>query len=547
MRIPDNPLHREQFYLDLIEKCSVSREERQADYSALRSFYLFGAAPEEPPAIFNKIYPHIDQLTSFLYSAESTRFSVDLGATVNPQEQKKVNPLRHLMNDEWLRSNSDQVFTSALQWALCYNTTFVKLIIGPGGSVNPYMVDPANVGVLREDIPHTDRQEALIHRYYITKSELYARLYNHPKRDSILERINSSFHAQSEYVPEGIDRIIMSQTNPNMLGTVNLDLSGMNRYKARVAEDTVEMIELWVWNDDTQDYQCVTKADPDVIIYDREGSKMFLDGEMPFIQLCPNPQYDYFWGQSEVQRLVFLQSLRNKRMTEILDLLSKQVDPPTALMGFTGLLDEKNFALNRAGGLLSSDIPNAKVERLAPNIPNDLFEVIREVDAMFAEASGITPVLAGRGESGVRSKSHAESLSRLGSSRAKKRALIIEDSLEKMATLFLKCIQKYQPIKLKDDDGAPFLPAQFTNDYIVKVDAHSNSPIFTEDQRNLAFSLFQAGAIDRESLIELVDPPSKQLLKERLKKMEEQQAQMAQLQMAQQTPPQQEPPQQEAA
>lgn len=274
---------------------------------------------------------------------------------------------------------------------------------------------------------------------------------------------------------------------------------------------------------------------------------MFLDGEMPFIQLCPNPQYDYFWGQSEVQRLVFLQSLRNKRMTEILDLLSKQVDPPTALMGFTGLLDEKNFALNRAGGLLSSDIPNAKVERLAPNIPNDLFEVIREVDAMFAEASGITPVLAGRGESGVRSKSHAESLSRLGSSRAKKRALIIEDSLEKMATLFLKCIQKYQPIKLKDDDGAPFLPAQFTNDFIVKVDAHSNSPIFTEDQRNLAFSLFQAGAIDRESLIELVDPPSKQLLKERLKKMEEQQAQMAQLQMAQQTPPQQQPPQQEAA
>jgi hypothetical protein len=143
MRIPDNPLHREQFYLDLIEKCSVSREERQADYSALRSFYLFGAAPEEPPAIFNKIYPHIDQLTSFLYSAESTRFSVDLGATVNPQEQKKVNPLRHLMNDEWLRSNSDQVFTSSLQWALCYNSTFVKLIIGPGGSVNPYMVDPA--------------------------------------------------------------------------------------------------------------------------------------------------------------------------------------------------------------------------------------------------------------------------------------------------------------------------------------------------------------------------------------------------------------------
>jgi hypothetical protein len=333
------------------------------------------------------------------------------------------------------------------------------------------------------------------------------------------------------------------------MGTVNLDLSGMNRYKARVAEDTVEMHELWVWNDDTQDYQCVTIADPDVVIYDRPGESMFLKGEQPLIQLCPNPQYDYFWGQSEVQRLVFLQALRNKRMTEILDLLSKQVSPPTALMGFTGILDEKNFALNRAGGLLATDMPSAKVEKLAPNIPNDLFEVIREVDVMFAEASGITPVLAGRGESGVRSQSHASSLARLGSSRAKKRALIIEDALEKVATLYMKLIQKYDTTKLLDSEGNVFIPAQFTGDYVVKVDAHSNSPIFTEDLRQLAFSLFNAQAIDRESLLDLLEPPMKQLLKEKLKIMEEKQQAMAMAQPpAQGGKPQEPPPQiQEAA
>ena len=100
-------------------------------------------------------------------------------------------------------------------------------------------------------------------------------------------------------------------------------------------------------------------------------------------------------------------------------------------------MDEKNFALNRAGGLLSTDMPNAKVDRLAPEMPSSLFEVIHEVDAMFAEASGITSILGGRGESGVRSAGHASQLARLGSSRAKKRALIIEDSLEKVATLYL--------------------------------------------------------------------------------------------------------------
>jgi hypothetical protein len=53
---------------------------------------------------------------------------------------------------------------------------------------------------------------------------------------------------------------------------------------------------LWVWNDETKDYQVVTKADPNVIIYDRTGESMFLKGELPFIQICPNPLYDYYWG-----------------------------------------------------------------------------------------------------------------------------------------------------------------------------------------------------------------------------------------------------------
>jgi hypothetical protein len=532
MRIPEDNVKREEFYLDLINKCGVSAAERKADYSALRNYYLFGAGPEEAPAIFNKIYPHIDQLTSFLFSAETTRFSIDLGASVPADEFRRVPILTKALNDEWLNSNCDQVFSNALTWALCYNTTFVKLIYRSG--IHPYMIDPGNVGVLREDTPYTDRQEALVQKYYITKSELMNRLYSHPKRDEILKRVSSAYHDTGLDVPEGLDRIVMSQSNPTMYGNVNLDLSGYTRYKARVAEDTVEMNELWVWNDETQDYQVVTIADPDIVIYDRPGETVFLKGECPFVQVCPNPQYDYYWGQSEVQRLVFLQQLRNKRMSEILDLLSKQVNPPTALIGFSGILDEKNFALNRAGGLLSSDLPNAKVERVAPTMPQQLFEVIHEVDAMFAEASGISSVLSGRGEQGVRSAGHASQLARLGSSRAKKRAIIVEDALEKVATLYLKMMRVYDGTHFKDVDGVPFIAAQFTEDFVVKVDAHSNSPIFTEDLRQLAFNLFKAQAIDREGLIDLLEPPMKQLLKEKLKANEQKQAEM--MAMAPQAP-----------
>ena len=519
MRIPDNDAERELFYLDISEKCEVSKDERKGDYTSLRSWYLFGGGPDEMPAIYNKIYPHIDQLTSFLYSAETTRFSIDLGASVPPMEQKKVPVLTRALNDEWLNSNADQVFAMSLTWALCYSSTFVKVILNNG--IHPYMVEPGAIGVLREDTPTMSRQEAVTHTYYITKSELYARLYSHPKREQIVKRVQAGYHPPVSDIPEGIDRIVMSQSEPTMYGNVNLDLYGYNRYKARLAEDTVQMRELWIWNDDTLDYQVVTIADPDVVIYDRPGKEVFLKGELPFVQICPNPQYDYFWGQSEVQRLIYLQQLRNKRLTEILDILSKQVSPPIMLSGFTGLLDEKNFALNRAGGLLATDMPNAKADKLAPQMPPDLFGEIREVDAMFEEASGISSVLSGRGEQGVRSAGHASQLARLGSSRAKKRALIVEDSLEKLATLFLKCMQKYDDTHFRDVDETPFIAYQFTDDYTVKVDAHSNSPIFTEDLRSLAFNLFKAQAIDKESLLDLLEPPMKQLLKDRLKKMEQ--------------------------
>ena len=522
MRIPSNSEEREYFYLDLIQKCQVSLEERKADYSSLRSWYLFGNGTEEPPAIFNKIYPHIDQLSSFLYSAETTRFSINIGASVNVMEHQKVPVLTQALNDEWLNSNADQVFSTALSWALAYNSTFIKLVVNKG--IHPYMVDPSSIGVLREDSPYTDRQEAIVQTYYITKSELAARLYSHPKRDQIIKRVTTSNHQESTSIAEGVDRILLSQSNPTMYGNVNLDLGGINRYKPRVAEETIEMKELWVWNDETQDYQCVTSANPDVIIYDREGKSLFLKGELPFIQICPTPQYDYFWGQSEVQRLIYLQQMRNKRMTEILDLLSKQVNPPTSLIGFTGILDEKNFALNRAGGLLATDMPNAKVDRLAPQIPADLYETIHEVDAMFSEVSGISNVLSGRGESGVRSQGHASQLARLGSSRAKKRALVVEDALEKVATLYLKLMQAYDNTHFKDIENRPFIAEQFTKDFVVKVDAHSNSPIFTEDLRELAFNLFKAQAIDKESLLDLLEPPMKQLLKDKLKMNEAKQA-----------------------
>ena len=243
MKIPKNALDRDEFFKEIIYKCEVSIGSRKIDYASLRNWYLFGNGPDEAPALYNKIFPHLDQLTSFLYSAETTRFSINLGASIPENEHQKVPVLTKALNDEWLNSNADQVFSTATTWSLVYGTSYVKLIMNNG--IHPYMVEPGSVGVLRDDITYTDRQEALVQKYYITKSELYARLYSHPRREEIVQRVGSMPHERTE-IANGLERIIISQSNPTIYGNVNLDLAGGNRYKAEVSEDTVEMTELWI-------------------------------------------------------------------------------------------------------------------------------------------------------------------------------------------------------------------------------------------------------------------------------------------------------------
>ena len=89
-------------------------------------------------------------------------------------------------------------------------------------------------------------------------------------------------------------------------------------------------------------------------------------------------------------------------------------------------------------------------------------------------------------------------------------------------------MQVYDDTSFLDEENVPFTAEQFTKNYVVKVDAHSNSPIFMEDTRNLAFNLYKAGAIGKDSLLDLLEPPMKQLLKDKLKKIEAKQAQQPQ-------------------
>jgi hypothetical protein len=297
----------------------------------------------------------------------------------------------------------------------------------------------------------------------------------------------------------------------------------------------IDMCELWVWDDDKGDYHLATMAEDRVTIYDRPN--VFVRGELPFVQICPNPKKGYFWGRSTVGLLIGLQQLRNKRMGQIDDLLERQIRPPTSLEGWNGAIDELDFALNKAGGVLQGQDPMSKITRHKPDIPPDTYAEIHEIDAMFAEASALQNLLMGKGESGVRSGRQTSELARLGSARIKKRALVDEDSLSSLATKYFKALRRYDGDSLKTDKGMKFILDQMDESTTVKVDAHSSSPLFVEDQKAMAGELFEAKAIDRSSLIEMVNPPMKEVLIRNLKVIQKQEAEQARLAQSMQKQP----------
>lgn len=529
MRIPADAGERQSFYAETLQDCLVSLEARRSTYRDLRRYYMYGCGPDgDPSTTVNKIYPHIDQLCSFMYSQETTIFNIEIGQSESEGELTRVRTVGQKVNDEWHDSNCDIIFGVALQWAFVYGSMFIKTR-RRGNGTESFIVEPHNFGVLREDVTMLSRQEAFAMCYMQTKSELERelRIANHPRIDDILKHVVES-GSPANNQGTMIGNIVVSSVTPQILGNVNLNLSSLARYQPRVAKPLVKMHELYVWNDAINDFQIVTMAE-NIVVYDRPLEEMLLEDEPPFVQVCPSPAEDYFWGHSEVERLIPLQEMRNERMMGIRQMMKRQERPPKSFGGFPAVTDEINATFDTPGGYAQSDIPGAKVEPFSPDIPEDLFREVRELDLMFEEMSGISNILSGRGETGVRSEGHANKLAELGSARAKKRALVIEDCLEKQATLMLRIMQKYNKEQFKDEEGAQFILNQFTKNCIVRVDAHSNSPIFVENTVNLAFELFKAQAIDKEELLRIVPVPMKQSLINKLKtKIEPAQAAAAQ-------------------
>lgn len=334
--------------------------------------------------------------------------------------------------------------------------------------------------------------------------------------------------------------------------------------------DLVPLDELWVWDSSAEDWVTVQLVGPDCVLmpnsiafcnafaeyidpklprqlltlheWEKKKAENPLRGKHPFVEFSPNPMAGYFWGDSEVRLVGSVQSALNARVDGINKVLRKQENPPRIISGAS--INQNAYAkLNKPGGYLTDPSPTLKNETLLPQMPTDFWTSLAHYRDMFNDIGGMPSVVRGEGESGVRSQGHADTLVRMASPRFKDRALRIERSIEALGGLALDIMKvrnadlqiAWVPAKMLGhftetskldaelyEAPSPglkpvaFTFAQLSSDLKVSVDAHSSSPIFSQDARQLIFALAKLGAIGPKEAIEALHPPGETELIETL-------------------------------
>lgn len=523
---------------DIIYKAFSSLTDRSPMYDILRTLYYYGSLEAiQMPVPYNMIWEKVNTLSSFLYAGYTTNFNVDVERSTD--ETRYLNILKaeraaEAISDRWHDAKIDLYMDLAVNYAIAYSSYFIKLF-WRNGTFKPFLVHPGNIGVLNERRTDINAQEAIVHHYTCSIHQFARDIVNHPDREDIVSRVSTSTSIdRGSAYPQGMRRIIFAATEQGA------DFAGgsIARFpiitavdRPYTAEEEIEMDEIWAWDDEVDDWRVFTVASNNVLVWDqyagdvKEEGKIvrrgrFVKGCQPFIHICPSPMDDYFFGWPEIFNIVRIQEWHTERLADIRQLHKKALNPPKAGFGLGGMTDERMAAreLNAAGGFYNFKGPNQKIEEFKVDLPESLYTELQDIRGLVDDMWGLQDIMKGKGVAGVRSRGQTEILTSYGSSRLKRKALRVEDSCSNTGTLMLKLMQRYDDRHYTLENGMPFILKQITDEWQVRVDSHSSSPIFSGDLEDKAFAMKDREMIDSETAIDLMSINFKDAIKRKARK-----------------------------
>jgi hypothetical protein len=567
MIFPSNPDQLEYRVKWLIDRCMDTRDDRNRLYDWREKYYLYGTAGYQQ-ARYNRIRSHIDLVKSFLYAPNGSFYHIAAENNADDLVIKQAMALEDSFNEDFFDTFISSKFSDALEWAISYDSMLLKM--GWNRSRNQLfaeIVPPHNFGVYREDLQLED-QTCFVHKYPLDYQEAVEACIRARRTDMIprLTVLNKPKLSQFPLMMQ--QRMIIASTggtnlSGNIFGQVNPDYSPVATYQPETEVPLVWFSELWAWDTLAGDWRIFHMLDPDVLIGDSmktidqiqkaqekgmgrkelwgtlaenedlriSDTNYFIPGEHPFVHICPFPKYNYFWGVCHLDSLIPLQEWMLERLEQIADILEKQAYPARSFSGFGGLTDERAAAFGGADSYVFDQLPGAKVEEHSPTMPPDIFAEFSKMENMFLEASGLTELLGGKGEQGVRSGSHAQQLKKTGGGRIQSTAEKLKPALVRMGDIALKLKVMHDDTDITPEEGddghkQKFRASEMSGPVKMRVEGHEYSPLFSDESEAKAMALKKLGAIDDEMLVRSLRPGAQANIIHRLRQKAKKEAQM---------------------
>lgn len=518
------------------------------------SYYGQGSSDPSTPAMFNKTFASIDDLESLLYSPVSLRFHIGDPDIPNVVNEAKGRAAAARIRTSCEQDDSDSLLSQAVNSGLVKGIGIVKTLF-KRGEFSDTLIFPEQFGVLRENHCKLDQDmEAFNHSMLITKYQFERMVTSRPDAEELRKKVKRYLRPATgglsdtrgsamNIVVGGLYPLQQAGSGVNQVrGVVDWMSTPKPDMDPAIEQEMLELDETWIWDDENDDWATFQTVGDDMMVtgkyqikslmnYDPESNTTAaaLKQVHPFSVFVPNPVPGYFWGLSEVARLILLQEGINSRITGMNKMLRKQEDPPVKLTG--GTLNQNTVSkYNKPGGYFADGSPAVKIDRDRIEIPQDLWSALHEYERMFDEMMGIPPVAKGHGEKGVRSANHAEALVRMFSPRFKDRALLIERSVAAFGQLRLDMARAHidrkliawvptdaagveadeQMTKVLVPPAKGLVPVLFRfgdlpDELTLRVDAHSSSPAFSQEHKSLVFDELKTGMLSPAEAVDQLD------------------------------------------
>ena len=564
MRFRHNPAKRENLALEVLEVCRSSQNERASFYRTVRHIYRYGAH-SGIECKDNRIKPIVDRLSSFLYAPESVNFWADLGpeALANwgdipdatmaqlsqidtmqaiPEDKleqmlesiqfDRIESVIDSLNDSWTDTDIDIELGDAIDNALIDGSSIVTLQAEQRSdgknSIVSYPIMPEFFGVWREDQKSLSKQQAVSHTTHLSEPEVRFLLRFMPDLEDIIKGMEPG---ENDQVSAG--RVFPTSANDTSISGSPLGVfTGQFDYAPHHGAPLYKLHELYAWDDNAGDYRYFKivgdRIIADILVggeYAPNGALVKngngIKGRLPFVKICPYPIRNYFWGWSLVDGLQVIQNWYSARLNKLDETFEKSLDKPRVIMGMGGLDDEIDRALNTAGGTAFIGQPGASVQEMDRSVPPQALEILESIRDTFYDYSSMRPSMFGKqDQQGARTEGIASQFMRVGAAPVRRIALTVEKQIEEIASLLFLFKRRYEDEKLSGPNGESFVLADFPEEARIKVDGHSQCPLFVEDNARQAEALQRAGVLTPTTLVDLIHPQMKGLIKFRLRKIE---------------------------